>query len=70
MTSALRDAGVGVDGGYPVDRGHPADSEPNVSIHRRASPSPGRSESVVLGPANATNKPDESAIHPMKENQQ
>jgi hypothetical protein len=27
MTSALRDAGIGVDGGYPVDRRHPADSD-------------------------------------------
>ena len=34
MTSALRDAGIGVDGGYPVDRPHPADINPNVSIHR------------------------------------
>jgi hypothetical protein len=68
MTSALRDAGIGVDGGYPVDRPHPADSDPNVSIHRSASP--GRPESVALGPANSTNKPDESAIHSMKEKQQ
>ena len=70
MTSALRDAGIGVDGGYPVDRRHPADSDPNVSIHRSASPSPGRPEPVVLVPANSTNKPDESAIHSMKEKQQ
>jgi hypothetical protein len=34
MTSALRDAEIGVDGGYPVDRPHPADTDPNVSIHR------------------------------------
>jgi hypothetical protein len=40
MTSALRDAGIGVDGGDPVDRCHSADSGPNVSIHRSASPSP------------------------------
>jgi hypothetical protein len=70
MTSALRDAGVGVDGGYSVDRRHPADSDPNVSIHRSASASPGPPESVVLGPANSTNKPDESAMHSMKEKQQ
>jgi hypothetical protein len=44
MTSALRDAGIGVDGGYPVDRRHPADSDPNDSIHRSASPSPGQPE--------------------------
>ena len=69
MTSALRDAGIGVDGGYPVDRRRP-DSDPNVSIHRSASPSPGRPESVVVGPPNSTNKPDESAIHSMKEKQQ
>jgi hypothetical protein len=70
MASALRDAGIGVDGGFPLDRRHPADSDPNVSIHRSASPSPGRPESVVLGPANSTNKPDESAIDTMKEKQQ
>jgi len=70
MTSALRDAGIGVDGDYPVDRRHPADSDPNISIHRSASPSPGRPESVVLGSPNLTNKPDESAIHSMKEKQQ
>ena len=70
MTSALRDAGIGVDGGYPVDRPKPADINPNVSIHRSASPSPGRPESVVLGPPNSTNKPDESGIHSMKEKQQ
>ena len=34
MTSALRDAGIGVDGDDPVDRPHPAESDPNVSIHR------------------------------------
>ena len=68
MTSALRDAGIGVDGGYPIDRRHPVDSDPNVSIHRSASPV--RPESVVLGPPNSTNKPDESAIHSMKEKQQ
>src|SRR5690348_5527373 len=50
MTSALRDAGTGVDGGYPLDRRHPADGDPNVSIHRSASPCTGRSESVVLLP--------------------
>ena len=34
MTSALRDAGIGVDGGYPVDRRHPAGSDPDESaIH-------------------------------------
>jgi hypothetical protein len=69
MTSALRDAGIGVDGGYPwivptlataIRRQYPS----------HASPSPGRPESVVLGPANSTNKPDESAIHSMKEKQQ
>lgn len=38
MTSALRDAGIGVDGGYPVDRPDPADSDPNVSIHRMRLP--------------------------------
>jgi hypothetical protein len=70
MTSALRDAVIGVDGGYSMDRRHPVDSDPNVSIHRSASPSPGRPESVVLGSANSTNKPDESAIHSMKEKQQ
>jgi hypothetical protein len=70
MTSALRDAGIGVDGGYSVDRRHPADSDPNVSIHRSAFASPGPPESVVLGPANSTNKPDESAMHSMKEKQQ
>jgi hypothetical protein len=70
MTSALRDAGIGVDGGYSVDRRHPADSDPNVSIHRSASASPGPPESVVLGPADSTNKPDESAMHSMKEKQQ
>jgi hypothetical protein len=70
MTSALRDAGIGVDGGYSVDRRHPADSDPNVSIHRSASASPGPPESVVLGPANSTNKPDGSAVHSMKEKQQ
>jgi hypothetical protein len=41
-----------------------------ISIHRSASPSPGRPESVVLVPANSTNKSDESAIHSMKEKQQ
>jgi hypothetical protein len=41
-----------------------------ISIHRSASPSPGRAESVVLVPANSTNKSDESAIHSMKEKQQ
>ena len=70
MTSALRDAGIGVDGGHPVDRPHPADGDPSVCIHRSASPSPGRPESALLGPANSTNKPDESAIHSMKEKQQ
>jgi len=39
-----------------------------ISIHRSASP--GRPESVVLVPANSTNKSDESAIHSMKEKQQ
>jgi hypothetical protein len=34
-----------------------------------ASPSPGRPESVALGPPNSTNKPDEFAIHSMKEKQ-
>ena len=38
MTSALRDAGIGVDSGYPMDRRRPADGDPNVSIHRNASP--------------------------------
>ena len=66
MTSALRDAGIGVDGVYPVGR-LPAASDPNVGIHRSASPSPGRPGSAVLGLANSTNKPDESAIHSMKE---
>lgn len=70
MTSVLRDAGIGVDCGYPLDRRHPADGDPNVSIHRIASLCTGRSESVVLLPANSTNKPDESAIHSMKEKQQ
>ena len=70
MTSALRDAGIGVDSGYPVDRRRPADGDPNVSIDRNASPSPGRPKSVLLGPANSTNKPDEFAIHSMKEKQQ
>ena len=40
MTSALRDAGIGVDGGDPVDRCHSADSDLNVSTDRSASPSP------------------------------
>ena len=70
MTSALRDAGIGVDDGHPADRRPPADIDPSVSIHRSASPSPGRPEPVVLVPANSTNKPDESAIHSMKEKQQ
>ncbi len=70
MTSVLRDAGIGVDGGYAVDRRHPADSDPNGRIHRSASPSPGRPESVVVGPPNSTKQPDESAMHPMKEKQQ
>ena len=70
MTSALRDAGIGVDGGHPADRRPPADIDPSVSIHRSVSPSPGRPESALLGPPYSTNKPDESAIHSMKEKQQ
>jgi hypothetical protein len=70
MTSALRDAGFGVGGGCPVDRRHPADNESNVSMHRSASPSSRRPGSVSLGLANSTDKPDESAMHSTKEEQQ
>jgi hypothetical protein len=70
MTSALRDAGIGVDGGYPVGRRHPADSDPNVSIHRSASPSPWTARIGRPGSPKLDQQPDESAIHSMKEKQQ
>ena len=69
MTSVLRDAGIGVDGGYPVDRRHPADSDPTVSIHRSASPPPARQNRSSKNPK-LDQQPDESAIHSMKEKQQ
>jgi hypothetical protein len=62
MTSALRDAGIGVDGGNPwIVRTLPTRCQRQYPSH--ASPSPGRPESVALGPVNSTDKPDESAIH-------
>ena len=69
MTSALRDAGIGVDGGCPWIV-PPCRQRSQRQYPSHASPSPGRPESVALGPANSTNKPDESAIHSMKEKQQ
>jgi len=50
MTSALRDAGIGVDGGYPVDRRHPADSDqyPSQCVSVSGTARIGRSSSSKL----------------------
>jgi hypothetical protein len=69
MTSALRDAGIGVEGGYPwIVPTLPTAVPTSVSIACVSFAWTARIGRP--GPANSTNKPDESAIHSMKEKQQ
>ena len=69
MTSVLRDAGDWRWRRLPRGSSSPCRQRSQRQYQRGASPSPGRPESVVLGPQ-LDQQPDESAIHLMKEKQQ
>jgi len=60
---------MGVDGGYPWIVPTVPTTIP-TSVFIACVSLAWTPESVALGPANSTNKPDESAIHSMKEKQQ